>query len=296
MASKLRLFCAVALCALLVTACEGESSPEASPADAPTVPTGIAVVEVVNETEAAGDARVSLVVRAHMPPDFDDGQPKRRFTGTGFLDREEDLAGVTFRIDDAPNAAGFFGQVDGKMSVFYGADGFTLSFPLLAEALGSQLDWLRYQPQDFSKPEVRKLGIGQLREVAFSDPRFGLALLRGLPADLVDPSQGSVGQTATTIFTAESDIARAADGAPSTVSSYFEALRQLGVGEAQVRLFLDPLEKVRRVQYRMTYPPAPGSQPVRLDVTLDLLEFGLEGGLTPPPDQRVADYTEYVSR
>ena len=299
MFSTLPLLLGSALIAASVAGCspdpEAARTPATDPVETP-VPAAVSVGQVLEETEGAGDVRLLIDVRAEMPPAFDDGQPRRSYQGRGFLDWEAELAGVTYEVSDVPNAVGYFGHVENKLSVFHSDPGFVASFPVLVKALDGEGEWFRYELEDFSQERIRKLGIGQLREIGLSDPRLGLGLLRGLPDQLTEGFYSPVEETAATNYVLTADVAAAAAEAPDGLAPQFDALLDLGVDEVDVELALDPLERVRRVKYELSYPPAPESPPVRLSVTLDLLKFGLEGGLTPPPEARVLDYSDYISR
>lgn len=291
---------------LSLVACSADSPPldQASPSPTVTVneltatPSAapVSVQQVINDTQAAGDARLSIRVEAKMPADFDDGQPLRSFSGRGFWDAETEVGGLNYRMDGVPNAAGYFGHAEGRVSVFYIDDGFLLSFPVLAEALPGAEDWFRYELSDFAVPQIRRLGIGQLREVGLSDPRVALALLEGLPDLLEGGRYKAVEETAATVFEVQADVAAVSDSAPPSVKAQVQGLLDLGVEQVEMELALDPLERIRRIRYQLSYAPAPGSKPVRLSVSVDLLEFGLEGGLTPPPARQIADYSDYIAR
>ena len=296
MTPSFRYFLVAGLVAVSLAACSFAAQESPSAPTETSAPAGVSVEQVLSQSEAAGDVRFSVDVRAKMPPDFDDGQPKRSFEGRGFLDWESDLAGVTYEVGGVPNTAGYFGHVEDELSVFYSEGGFVASFPILVSALRGQGEWFRYELADFSTNKIRTLGIGQLREIGLSDPRLALALLRGLPDQLTGGFDSSIEETSTTNYVLAADVATAAAEAPEPLAPQFEALSELGVSQVEVELALDPLQQVRRVKYGMSYAPAPGSPPVRLTVTLDLLKFGLEGGLTPPPEARVLDYSEYLSR
>lgn len=292
---RLRRFLIPVIVVLMLGACASEPVPsESAPSDpAPTTDPGVATIqEVVSSTAQGGDARIEVVVRARMPEDFDDGLPRRRFFGRGILDQSIDVAGVTYRLGPVPNAGGYFGQADGKTSVFYAQDGFTLSFPVLADALADPIDWLKYEPDDFSDPEIQRLGIGQLREIGLADPRFALALLGGGVSQLPAAATSPEGE----IYTFQADVPRAAMGAAPALQPTFLALRDLGLTFAQLELLLDDDGRVRRLGYSMAYPPASGSRDVRLQVEIEFLEYGLEGDLSLPPRRAIADYEEFLAR
>ena len=294
---RLRSVLAIVLLAALVAGCSRDTADlENSGSSGTPAPQAVAVEQVLTDTKAAGDVRLLIDVEAEMPPDFDDGQPERSFEGRGFMDWDSDLAGVTYQMSDVPNAAGYFGDVGKKMSVFYLKGGFLASFPLLVRALGGQGDWFHYELRDFVSPKIRRLGIGQLREIGLSDPRLGLALLQGLPDELSGGFYSPVEETSASNYALTSDVAAAAAEADDFLGPQFDALLDLGLNQVKMELALDPLERVRRLTYELTYPPADGSPPARLFVTLNLLKFGLEGGLTPPPEERVLDYSDYLAR
>ena len=57
---------------------------------------------------------------------------------------------------------------------------------------------------------------------------------------------------------------------------------------------LDEERRIGQLGYDVSYPPAPGSAPVLLEITVDILKYGLDGRLSLPPRETVADYEEYV--
>ena len=281
------------LAALLIAGCEaepspgaGSTSPDASSSPAP----GLRLDDVISSTAAGGDARVEVTVRTKMPEDFDDGVPRRRFAGEGFLDRTQDVAGITYRLGPVPNAAGYFGQADGKTAVYYTEDAFLLSFPVLAEALAGPADWFRYELDDFSIPRIRKLGIGQLREIGLADPRLALALLQGGPEEL----PGAAGTSGPYSFS--TDVALAAGASGHGLDIPFAALADLGVSSVEMTLSLDEEQRVKQLDYTMSYPPAPGSGRVDLRVQIGFARYGLKGQLDLPAVPTIAHYEEYLSR
>src|SRR5687768_16524205 len=74
-----------------------EPPPVDDPAATSAAPS-LTISDVMASTLAGGDAKIHVRVRAHMPPDFDDGRPRRSFEGKGVLDQDERVAGVTYRL------------------------------------------------------------------------------------------------------------------------------------------------------------------------------------------------------
>ena len=293
----LRLGLLLLACAL--AACNpGPLGEEPTPPDvagtAPAAPASLEVGDVVASTVGGGDVRIRMRVKARMPEEFDDGVPSRRFTGEGILDQSLDAAGITYRLDSVPNAAGYFGHAPGKTSVFYARDGFILSFPMLAQALGGSVDWLSYEVDDFSDPDVLSLGIGQLREIGLADPRLGLALLQGATGEL---APGPV-VTADTppVYDFSADVGRASKAVGGVLTVPFGALEDLGVKTTDMSLTVDDEQRVLSLQYSLAYPPAPNSKDVRMRVQMDFSEYGLDGDLSLPSPETVVDYEEYLKR
>ena len=274
---------------------EGSTSP---PAEAP------AVSDVLGATVGGGDAKLRVAVQTHMPPDFDDGIPDRAFVGEGFLDRDRNLAGINYEMSDVPNSAGYFGQVDGEMNVFYSGSEWIVSFALMTSALPGRLDWLSYDLEVMADPAAQELGIGQLREVGLADPRLGLALLEGaesleaggyVPSPVatttpVTPSSSPAGPA----YRAVADVARAAETAHAALRPLLEGLADLAITQVELGVMLDADGRVGSLTYGLTYPPKEGSEPVQIQVTHEFLKYGLTGGLNPPTGRSVASFREYT--
>ena len=284
------------LTALLIAGCETDPSagPESPSVNASSSPAVVRLDDVISATDAGGDAKVALSVEARMPEAFDDGVPRRRFAGEGFLDRSQNLAGITYRLSGVPNAAGYFGQADGKTSVYYTEDAFVLSFAVMAKALDGPADWFRYELDDFSVPSIRKLGIGQLREIGLADPRLALALLEGGPDEL--PVASAATEDGSAEYRFSSDTVSAAGAPGHGLDILFAALAELGVTSVDLTLSLDEEQRVHRLGYAMSYRPEPGAGMVDLHVQIEFLKYGLEGQLGLPPTRAIAHYEEYLTR
>ena len=296
---------AIAVCILMAivgSACS-ETTPGGSVSPAGSTPSPGADLETVQEaTRGAGDAKVRVDVQAHMPEDFDDGVPDRAFSGTGFLDQDRTLAGVEFEMSKIPNSAGYFGHVDGRLSVFYSESEFVLSFPQMAETLPGPLDWLSYDLELMADPEAQKLGIGQLREIGLSDPRLGLALLRGADALQEGPPPSTpMAATPTSmptptgrVYKAVADVAAAMQASGPELEPVLAGLQALGVTSVDVGVTVDDEDRLETIGYTLSYAPKPGSEPVEVRITHSFLRYGLEGGLNAPTGRSVSSFREYT--
>ena len=289
------------LVALFGAACN-QSADTALPDPGVPPPEPPDIREVLAATTGAGDIKLQVQVVTHMPPDFDDGVPDRTFGGTGFLDRDKDLAGINYEMSTVPNSAGYFGQVDREMNVFYLGSEWIVSFPLMAQSLPGRLDWLSYDLETVAKPKAQKLGIGQLREIGLSDPRLAIALLGGADAleqgTLTPPPAPEVAPTppapGSPTFLAVADVARAAAAADPGLRRRVRGLQDLGVDSIDLLLYLDEEGRLATVTYSMSYPPKEGSEPVEMTVTHTFQKYGLEGGLNAPTGRSVSSFEEYL--
>ena len=304
--SKFQRWYALVLAGVLVgaVACSNASDvPGGSGAPSATPPEGPVVADVIEATEAGGDAKLRVAVDAHMPPDFDDGIPDRGFTGEGFFDRDRNLAGINYEMSGVPNSAGYFGQVDGEMNVFYTDSEWIVSFSLMASALPGRLDWLSYDLETVADPRAQELGIGQLREVGLADPRLGLALLAAaesldeggyVPTPVGTASSASPPPATGPVYRAVADVAAATGAAQPGLQPLLEGLSDLGVTEVELGVTLDAEGRVATLTYGLSYPPKRGSEPVDMRVTHEFLKYGLEGGLNAPAGRSVSSFREYA--
>ncbi len=232
-----------------------------------------------------GVAQVRVTLKAEMPPDFDDGIPEREIAGEGLADFERNLASVEYAVDDVPNSAGFFGHVDGDLSVVYEGSRFLATFPLMADVLEGELDWMSYQLSDFSHPTVLDKGIGQLREIGLSDPRLGFALISSTPEATTDPApQVSV------------DLAQAAGAVDPDLRPTLEELQDLGVQRLIFATTEDTEGVLTSYSYELTYPPdgTGGGAEAEVSVTVEITDTGVQEAIEVPPETSIQSYREYL--
>ena len=230
-----------------------------------------------------------------MPSDFDDGLPDRSFLGRGIVDQGEALANVNFEVGHVPNTAGYFGHVDPELAVVYEGPRFMVSFPILAELLAGPTDWMSYDLAALAERKMLRLGIGQLREVGLSDPRFAVGLLAGATGDLLPlvPSPGSnpsLHAHSTTV-----SVAMAAAEAGEDLGPVLDQLIALGVSSLDVDLDIDSANRIGRFAYSLSYPPRVGSRAVRLRVMMEFPKYGVDEDLQAPEPPSVVMIEDYLS-
>lgn len=255
-------------------------------------PEGQQTDDAVVATDAAqavareGVAELDLTVTAKMPPDFDDGVPSREFVGDGVADFSDNLASVDFALGEVPNSAGYFGHVEGDLSVVYQDERFIITFPLMADVLDGELDWMSYELSDFLAPDVLDRGIGQLREVGLADPRLGFALVSAGLRD--DPeAEGEV----------LVDITQPSDVVGPELQPVIQELRNLGVTQVDLAMEVDEDGLLESYSYDLAYPPnGVGGPKARLSVTVEIsgVGAGVAESVEVPPESTVKRYLDYL--
>lgn len=245
-----------------------------------------ATAEAADATAEQGAAELSLSLSVRMPPDFDDGVPMREIEGEGAADFERNLASVDYAMGDVPNSAGFFGHVEGDLSVVYQGPRFILTFPLMADVLEGDLDWMSYNLSDFADPVAQGAGIGQLREIGLADPRLGFALASSGVGGEPDADGGI-----------PIDLGQASGAVEPEAQPAIQALQELGLQEIVLVAEVDSEGLLRSYSYELAYSPRgpeTGGRKVRLSVTVELTEVGVEETIEVPPEPAVQSYLEYL--
>lgn len=263
------------------------SRPADEVADAPTAAASSeaarATAAAARATAEEGVADVTVSVRAKMPPDFDDGLPRREIEGDGQADFAGNVASVEYAMGEVPNSAGFFGHVAGDLSVVYEGPRFIVTFPLMADVLQGDLDWMSYQVSDFSHPKILAAGIGQLREIGLADPRLGFALASSGVGGEPDPEGGL-----------PIDLAQAQSEIVPEVQPVLQELQALGVEQVVLLTEVDEEGFLRSYSYDLSYPPGgSGGRQARVTVNVEIGETGLQDDIDVPPDAAIQSYREY---
>lgn len=246
--------------------------------------TATATAEAAQATAEQGTAELRVSLSVRMPPDFDDGVPRREIEGEGLADFGGNLASLDYGMGDVPNSAGFFGHVEGDLSVVYEGQRFIITFPLMAEVLEGELDWMSYNLSDFADPVAQGAGIGQLREIGLADPRLGFAL-----------ASSGVGGEPDLEGRLPIDLAQASAAVESEIQPAVKALQELGLEHVLLTTEVDEAGLLRGFSYDLAYPPrGAGGRNVRLSVVVEITETGIEESVEIPPEPAVQPYLEYL--
>lgn len=232
-------------------------------------------------------------------------------------------AKVSQQIAITPRAGqeGLPAEVKGEGTLdFHGHRG-DITFTLAGQPVRSVLDGptiYEHVPQLGSltggKPWV-KLDLGMLASSAgisgldsifqgqSNDPAAGVQYLLGASGKVTTVGPARVRGERTTHYRAVVDMDKAADRAPAVQR---DAIRQVsdrfGIKSVPVEAWLDGDGRVRRLLHTIDYsrveaiPNLPSSLlPKKVDVTVELYDFGLPVSITLPPPEEVADAKQFLS-
>lgn len=251
------------------------------------------LAEAIAATADAGTATVAIELEARMPPSLDDGIPVRPIEGSGSMAADRSVASLTYELSDVPNSAGFLGHVDGELEVVYSDNQMLISFPILRDILPEATPWMSYELSFLSLKSTMKHGIGQLRELALSDPRLGIALLQGAE-DPAGPAGDADAEGAVTEYKLAVAPGDAADAVPEFAPRLAEMEQGLKIDNIPMTVLLDDQRRIRELEYELVYPAKKGRGKVRLTVTTVLSAFGGDVEPEAPGEDEVVSYEEYL--
>jgi hypothetical protein len=133
-------------------------------------------------------------------------------------------------------------------------------------------------------------GDNPLSQLGNSDPTAALETLRGASKDVRKAGTATVRGTATTHYSGTIDISAALQAVPtelrSKVQQTFGQVKRLPFDA-----YIDDQGRLRRFEQHLTLPAtsATGGQPVSVDSTFDLYDFGTAVHVIPPPASRTVD-------
>jgi hypothetical protein len=250
------------------------------------------LVKASQTTAAAGTARFEMRGEMEVP------LQRFEFSGEGVVDSRNQKGRMTIDMSDIGEAVGQDAESwKGEQII----DGFVvyMRIPAFSETLGSSTPWLKLDLKKAS--EMQGLDIGQFSQVNQGDPTQMLQFLRSVSDKIEEVGRDEVAGVDTTHYRATIDLRRYPDTLPpeereAARESAERLIEQLGSNTIPSEVWVDDDDLVRRIRtnFEMKVPTGTGGEvDVDLDFTIDLLEFGVEGGdFTPPPADQVTDMLE----
>jgi hypothetical protein len=271
------------LCALtLATGCGGSSKESVS----------LATVEkAAFTTEGVGTARVSF--KGSVTFNHDHAQ-RYEFKGHGVTDWGTDSSKMTavYRFPDAVQefVKARFGRAPSADLILDGHDGLVLymRFPFLKRVMPPGKSWLKADIVEMGK--AYGLDLDRMKETKQSDPGLMLAYLksavgvRRVGSDLV---QRDVTTHYSTIVKAETIVEQAPRDQQKAMTKF---LRLMGIKTYPVDIWVDRDGVVRRLAMVLEYK-LPDGEYVKMSVSEEYYDFGVEADIQAPPPRRVIDVT-----
>jgi hypothetical protein len=247
------------------------------------------LVEAAQTTSAAGSARFE------MRGDMEAVLQRFEFSGDGVMDSRTQKGRMNVDMSDIGEAAG---QPADDWRGEQIIDGFVvyMRIPAFSRMLGSSTPWLKLDLEKAS--QMQGLDIGQFSQVNQNDPTQMLRFLRAVSGKVEELGSDEVAGVDTTHYRATIDLRRYPDTLPperreAARESAERLIEQLGSSTIPSEVWIDGDDLVRRMRtkFDLEVPTGTGGEvKVALDFTVDLLEFGVQGGdFAPPPPDQVTD-------
>jgi hypothetical protein len=281
-------FAAVVLSAVVVfaTGCGGAAD-KVSLAD---------IEQAAFKTEGVGTARVSFegeVIFNH------DHAQRFEFKGSGVADWRTDSAKMT-AVYKFPSAiqeaikAQFGGPLTARL-ILDGREGIVLymRFPFLDGQLPRGKTWLKADIVEMGKRYG--LDLDRLKETKQSDPGLMLAYLKsavGVRKVGTDLVRREVTQHYSTVVKAETIVQQAPKDQQKAMRKY---LSLMGVKTYPVDLWVDRDGVVRRLAIDLEYK-LPDGEYVKMKLSEEYFDFGVDVAIEPPPAKRVLDVTPRLKK
>jgi hypothetical protein len=276
-----RLFFALAALALLAGC--GDDTKQVSPDR---------LVKASQTTAAAGAARVEVRGKMRVP------LQSFEFSADGVVDNRTQKGRLNIDLSELGQAAG---QDAGRWKGEEIVDGLVvyMRIPAISDALGASKPWLKLDLEEAGRRQG--CDIGQFAQLNQSDPTQMLQFLRAVSGKIEEVGREEVAGAETTHYKATIDLRRYPDAVPpaereAARRSVDCLIEQLGSSKVPTETWVDDDDLVRRMRtnFDLKVPSGAGGEvETNLDITVDMLEFGVPAGdLTPPPAEQVTDMLE----
>jgi hypothetical protein len=242
------------------------------------------------KTEGVGSARVSFKGEVRFNHDH---EQRYEFKGRGVVDWSTDSAKLSV-VYKFPNAiqefikARFGGPADAEL-ILDGRDGIVLymHFPFLKDEMPKK--WLKADLVKIGK--AYGLDLERLKETKQSDPGQMLAYLKsavGVRKVGTDLVRREVTTHYSTVVKAETIVEQAPPDQREAMRKY---LKLMGVKTYPVDIWVDRLGVVRRLAIELEYK-LPRGDYVKMKITEEYYDFGVDAKIEAPPAKQVLDVTE----
>jgi hypothetical protein len=256
------------------------------------------LTEAASKTTNEGSARIAFrgSSQGGLPQPIE-------FRGDGVVDNAKRLGQLEFDFgslasalppDAQLQAEDLTGEVIFEGFVFY------MRFPLLANLLGDDKQWIKFDAKAIG--EAQGLDLSQFTQFGQADPSQALQYLRAVSGEVEEKGEEEVRGVSTTRYSAEVDLRKFPDVLPEDQRDQAKQgadalIDQLG-GDTTLPMdvWVDEDGLIRRQRFEFAFEPPTGGQRVSFRYDIELYDFGVEADVQPPPAAETADLTELLSR
>jgi hypothetical protein len=196
------------------------------------------------------------------------------------------LLGGLFGATPAPDARDFDDPDAWRIDVVQVGDEAYVRFPAMADELPDGKSWVR---GDYRGVTAQGIDVDELTNV---DPRELLRLLGAASGDVEVVGSEELRGADTTHYRATVDpaaYAKLAAGHEQVDALVDELLKQSGLGDVPVDVWLDATGLVRKVTVAVTAKPAGGTGDAGASVSFELWDYGEPVAIVAPPASEVVD-------
>ena len=259
-ARSLLLPCSVLLAAALVLAGCGDD-PAKVLAAAPA------------KTQAAGSSKMAIDISVSAPA----GGQQVEFNGQGAFDYAGRKGSLSVQLPAGPGGAA------NTLDVVVIGD---VVYQRLPAASGLKLPkgkpWVRL--------DTKQLGTTGAAQSQASDPRAALRFLAGVSGKIDTVGKEKLRDAGTTHYRTTLDLTKAAKAASGDSGAIDALIKQIGTSSVPADIWIDGDGRLRRLHYGVDVKAAQATpQATKIDVDLELFEFGTAVTVAPPPADQVAD-------
>lgn len=245
------------------------------------------IAHAADRAAEVGTARFEMTMEMSGP-----GVPEgTAVTGTGAYDNARQAAQFTMQMKGGANAS-----VGGDVSFDIVVAGTVLymNFGSLADGAGFATPWVSF---DLSTMDGFSDLLGGSTSPMGTDPSQSLAFLRGA-GDVEELGREDVRGVSTTHYRARADLADALADLPDAqrevLEPQIETLREAGMDELPIEVWIDDDGLPRRMRMTMDFPDGGADVPAgtAMSIEIEFFDFGEPVSITVPPADQVTDISE----
>lgn len=254
------------------------------------------VALAADKTAEQKSARFEMTMRLSAP----DGQQDVEVTADGEIDYENQRSRMQMDMGGLIEAMGGRPGEDFRLEALFDYPDFYMRLPrdLLGESgLPAGKEWV--------KVDLQKAGgvLNDFQQLAQS-PADQMQMLRTVSDGVEEKGKDEIRGIETTRFHAVVDVQRVLDEGlknvpeqqrAATARAMKQLIEQSGVRELPMDVWLDGDGVLRRMAMDTEIPLAGQSESMRMQMTMDLFDFGADVDIEPPPAAKVMDVTEEAS-